>query len=278
MRKAHNPRSDRCIIRLDPRDGDSRLQFDTGPRLSRRLVEALEQSSRESLWILPNAMTVSSLLDAVQELLQRHGLPKHRLGSLLLLEATRPGIAPVLYGLFERVVGATASFKRLPHDDLLDVLTTPGDSARDLFIGGWVHAERELLVLVRGDLQTLVAPSSMFAATKHARPDIRKLAFSDHGHTVRLGSYEASSDSILYDLDPDYRRRLNARRRAAERGFGPALRRLRKQRGLSRADFPGLSEKTLARIERGEIKNPHPRTMKALELKLAMTKAEMASF
>ena len=132
--------------------------------------------------------------------------------------------------------------------------------------------------MVRGDLQAIMVPFSMFATTKHARPDFRKLAFEDHGHTVRLGNYEASSGSILYDLDPDYRRRLNAQRRETEQGFGPALRRLRKQRGLSRTDFPGLSEKTLARVERGEIKRPHPRTIEALEATLGMTRDEIASY
>ena len=278
MTKSHDPRSSRRIYRVDPRGSKNWLQIDTGPRLSNRLVEALELSSRENLWILPNAKTVSSLLDAVQELFRRQSQPKHRLGSLLLLEAAKPSAAPVLYGLFERVVGAASSLEHLPHDDLLEVLGTRDDSARDLIIGGWANIDRGLLALVRGNLQTIVAPLSMFEATKHARPDFRKLAFEDHGHTVRLGDYEASSGSILYDLDSGYRRRLNANRRDSEQGFGPALRRLRKQRGLSRSDFLGLSEKTLARIERGEIEKPHPRTIEALETKLGMTRDEISSF
>ena len=278
MRKAHDPRSSRRIIRLDPRHDEEWLQIDTGSRLSKRLVEALEQCSRESLWILPNTMTVSRLLDAVQELYRRQSQPKHRLGSLLVLEATKPSAAPVLYGLFERVVGVTSSFEHLPYADLLEVLSTSDAPPQDLIIGGWANIDRELLVLVRGDLRTVLAPFSMFEETTHARPNFRKLVFEDHGHTVRLGNFEASSDSILYDLDPDYRRRLSAQRRETDQGLGPALRRLRKQRGLSRSDFAGLSDKTLARIERGEIENPHPRTIEALETTLGMTKDEIASF
>ena len=265
-------------MHLDPRDPKNWLQIDTGPRPSKRLVEALERCSRESLWILPNALTVSRLLDAVQELFRRQSQPEGGLGSLLVLEAAKPSVAPLLYGLFERVVGANGSFRHLPHADLLEVLVTPDDSAQDLIIGGWASIDRELLILVRGNLHTIVAPCAMFEATKHTRPDIRKLAFTDHGHTVRLGNYEASAGSILYDLDRDYRRRLNAQRRETEQGFGPALRRLRKQRGLSRTDFPGLSEKTLARVERGEIKRPHPRTIEALEATLGMTRDEIASY
>ena len=168
--------------------------------------------------------------------------------------------------------------EHLPYADLLEVLGTTDALTQDLIIGGWASIERELLVLVRGDLQTVLAPFSMFEATKHARPNFRKLAFEDHGHTVRLGNYEASSGSILYDLDPDYRRRQNAQRRETDKGFGPALRRLRKQRELSRSDFAGLSEKTLARIERGEIENPHSRTIEALETTFGMTRDEISSF
>jgi hypothetical protein len=158
------------------------------------------------------------------------------------------------------------------------VLVAPDEEARELFIGGWTHLDSGFLALVRGDLRTILAPFSMFAAARDAKPNFRELAFEDHGHTVCLGDYEASADSILYELDADYRRSLNARRRASEQGFGPALRRLRKQRGLSRADFPGLSEKTLARIERGEIERPHPRTIAVLEKRLGMTRDEIASF
>ncbi|HVS11836.1 MAG TPA: helix-turn-helix domain-containing protein [Planctomycetota bacterium] len=229
------------------------------------------------MWVLPNTTAVHAFLDAVHELFRRETRPRQRLGSLLVLGATTPNATPVLQGLFHPVVGG-ASFEHLPHDVLVEVLEMPDDEAGDLLIGGWTNPDGELLILVRGNLRTIVAPFSMFAATDHAIPDFRRLSFEDHGHTVRLGNYEASSDSILYELDPDYRRRLNAQRRESERGLGPALRRLRKQRGLSRSEFPGLSEKTIARIERGEIQRPNARTVKALEAKLGMALDEIAEF
>ena len=278
MTATHDPRSSRRIFRVDPRNGRNWLQIETKKTVSEPLVHALAESSKECMWIVPNSVTVARLLGAAQEVLRRQGQPKHRFGGLLALEPTKPSTAPILHGLFDPVIGLSSSFKHLPYDTLLEVLRSPEEVARDLLIGGWANAENELLILVRGNLQTLVVPFRMFEATQHARPDFRKLAFDDHGHTVRLGKYEASSDSILYDLDADYRRRLNAQRRETDRGFGPALRRLRKQRGLSRSDFPGLSEKTLARIERGEIERPHPRTIEALERKLEMTADEIASF
>ena len=185
---------------------------------------------------------------------------------------------PILGSLFDPVIGASPSFKHLARGELLELLATDVEAARDLFLGGWAHAESELVTLVRGNLRTVVAPFSMFAATAEARPDFRKLAFADHGHTVRLGRYEAAADAILYELDADFRRRLNARRHASERGFGPAVRRLRKQLGLARTDFTGLNEKTLARIERGEIERPHGRTLEILETHLGMSRDEIASY
>jgi len=274
MSAPHDLHSSRRILRSSP-EADW-LRVDTRPGISKRLVAALEQSSKDCLWVLPNEVTVSRLLDAIRELYRRQGQPRHALGRLVALEST-PSAAPVLRGLFEPVVGLGPSFKRLPDNELLEVLGS-SETARDLIIGGVAHPASELLALVRGNLQTILAPFSLFPPSTDAKPDFRKLAFEDHGQTIRLGDYEASTDAILYDLDPDFRRRLNAVRRASDKGFGSALRRLRKQRGLSRSDFPGLNEKTLARIERGEIRRPHQSTISALERTLEMTRDQIASY
>ena len=257
--------------------GAAPLTIHGGGASCEELVGALASATRTCTWIVPDMGAMTGLLEAVQLLLERDRRP-HRFGGLLALEPTEPSTTPVLGALFEPVVGALPSFEHLPYEALLEVMTLPAESAGDLVIGGWSSLENELLILVRGDLRTVVAPFSMFARTPRARPDFRQLAIEDHGHTVRLGSYEASTDSILHDLDPDYRRRLNARRRASDRGLGPALRRLRVQRGLSRSDFEGISAKTLARIERGEITQPRKATVRALEATLGLGLNEIASF
>ena len=130
----------------------------------------------------------------------------------------------------------------------------------------------------RGDLGRLVVPFSAIPRSGSLAPDFRRLSFADHGHSVRLGKFEVSTDALLYEFDAGYRHRLNADRRATEQGFGPTLRRLRKQRGLARSDFPSINEKTLARIERGEIERPRERTPVAIEERLGMTRDEIASF
>jgi hypothetical protein len=267
----------RSIVRLDSGfGGGAGLRIEEGASRD-RFVLALASATRTCTWIVPDLSAMTGLLEAAQVVLEQDRRPRS-FGGLVALEPTKPSTTPVLVGLFDPVVGACPSFHHLPYEALVEVMALPAESARDLVIGGWSNLENELLILVRGDLRTVVAPFSMFARTPRARPAFRKLAIEDHGHTVRLGSYEASTDSILHDLDPDYRRRLNARRRASDRGLGPALRRLRVQRGLSRSDFEGISAKTLARIERGEITQPRSATVRALEATLGLKLDEIASF
>jgi hypothetical protein len=40
-------------------------------------------------------------------------------------------------------------------------------------------------------------------------------------------------------------------------------------KGLRQSDFPGLTAKEIARIERGEVKKPHQRTLKAIAKRFA---------
>ena len=63
-----------------------------------------------------------------------------------------------------------------------------------------------------------------------------------------------------------------------DRSFGGALRRLRLQRGLSRSDFGDLTEKTLARIERGEVKEPHGQTLRIIAERLGVKPHEIQSY
>jgi hypothetical protein len=121
-------------------------------------------------------------------------------------------------------------------------------------------------------------PLSMFRPSGKATPDPSDFAVEDYGHTVRLGKYEAAADAILYEVDPDFRTRLNAKRRQQDRGFGASLRRLRLQRHLARGDFPGLSAKSIDRIERGETGNPHGKTHAVLAKALGVKPEEIESY
>jgi hypothetical protein len=181
-----------------------------------------------------------------------------------MLQSPRAESLPAIRTFFRHIVGEVGAVKLLPPDELAEVLVTPKEETRDVFISGLYDPATETISLTRGNLETVVVPLSLFRPSGTTAPEPTLLAVTDYGHTINLGGYEASADSILYEVDPDYRRRINAKRRQEEKGFGPSLRRLRLQRGLKRTDFPRVSPKTIARIERGETGKPHGKTLKVL--------------
>ena len=161
------------------------------------------------------------------------------------------------------------------------LIAPPSASAQqslDLFIGGLCDRATGTLTLARGDLETVVVPLSMFRPSGGATADPSNFGVTDYGHTIRLGNYEASAEAILYEVDPDYRRRLNSKRRKEDKGFGASLRRLRIQRQLTRNDFPGVAAKTVARIERGETGKPQGKTLGILAKTLGVSPDEIDTY
>jgi hypothetical protein len=237
---------------------------------------AVERSANDVLWISSTSKMTEELLNVVSAfILQNHG-SRRTFGDLLMLRAPRLAAFPPLLGCFHRLIGGVPSFKTLPTEQLAGVLLS--DARRDLFLGGIVDEETGTLALVRGNLDTLTIPLSLFQPTGAAKPDFGKFDLDDFGQSIKFGGYEASSDSVLYETDPDYRKRLNTKRRAEDQGFGASLRRLRKQKGLSRDAFPGLAEKTIARIERGEVGKPHGKTLATIASVLGVSPDEIETY
>jgi hypothetical protein len=83
----------------------------------------------------------------------------------------------------------------------------------------------------------------------------------------------ASADAKLQTLV-----RVAFRRRQEDRSFGASFRRLRLQRRLGRADLPGVSSKTIARIERGETGKPHGKTLAVLANALGVKADEIETY
>jgi hypothetical protein len=196
---------------------------------------------------------------------------------LITLTPPRSESIPALLGLFHPVFGLVEGFQWLPTEELVEAITR--DDASDRFIGGSVDPKAKALTLLRGDITAVVAPFSLFPKSGDGTtPDFTRLALTDYGRTIVLGDYEASADAILYELDPDYRRRLKKRRRQDERTFGASLMRLRKQRRLKRGDFAPISSKEIARIERNEVGTPHAQTLEAIADRLGVRPEEIASY
>ncbi|MCY4582058.1 MAG: hypothetical protein OXE50_04560 [Chloroflexi bacterium] len=193
---------------------------------------------------------------------------------LVALEPVAPHRLPYLHHLFKSVI---AGAELLDLSDLLDVVDSY--KRRDLFIGGVVDPDDEMLVLYRGDFSSLLVPFSWFEPRPLAGwPDWTRFQVTDFGQTLRIGDYEAATDAILYDFDPSFRREAKSRLLQQDDSFGGALRRLRLQRGLRRSDFPPLSAKEVARIERGEVRKPHSNTLLALAGRLGMEPEEIAEY
>jgi hypothetical protein len=240
--------------------------------------EAILQAPKySSAWIATRPDSTDDFLREAWTVSGAQGGSRRRLGRMLLLFPPRPDSLPALEDLFDAVAWGTASFRLLPHTELVEVW---GAATRhDLFIGGFVDSETETLVLYRGDFERLVVPLSIFQAFGDGpEPDPSALSLLDCGQTVGLGDYQAASDAILYEVDADYRRRINARRRQEDKSFGACLRRLRVLKGLRQSDFGTITAKTIARIERCETGNPHRATLRRIAKRLGVGPEEIESY
>ncbi len=230
-----------------------------------------------SVWIATRAEATDDLLRAVLSSSRPRTVFGPRLGRLLLLHPPRLDSLPALEELFDTIAWGTASLRLLPHQELAEVLGA--ETRRDLFIGGFVDARTETLILYRGDLARLALPLSMFRALGDGpKPEPAALRFADSGQTLCLGKYEAAADAILYEADPEYRRRLNAKRRHEEKSFGASLRRLRILKGLRQNDFNSIAGKTIARIERGEVAKPHGETLHKIANHLGVAPQDIETY
>jgi len=128
------------------------------------------------------------------------------------------------------------------------------DRRADLVISGRLDPISQTLTVLRGSGETLSVPLAAFKPSGNGVvPDFTQFRITDYGHTIQFGAYEATVEALLYECDAAYRQRLRGARPAAEQTFGAALRRLRKQRGLRREDFPPLHAEMITRIEHGDL-------------------------
>lgn len=196
---------------------------------------------------------------------------------LVVLEAVNASRHAVLDAAFRRVLVQEDGTSLLPVEALAEVLDSPRRD--ELFIGGVVDGQDRVVVLYRGTLEPLLVPADWFTPSGNGtRPDFDDFEVTDFGQTVRLGDYESSVDAILYEFDAEYRRRARKRERETDRSFGACLRRLRLQKGVARDDFPGVSEKQIARIERGETGKPRAATLAAIAARLGVKPEEIEEY
>lgn len=223
---------------------------------------------RPTIWIAHEATQVCPLVQHSQ----RSGA-NHR---LFLLNRANRLEREVLNLVFRVVVSPGEGMKLLPMNELKDVLAAP--ERGDLIIGGFASPCDEIVVLYRGTLEPVVVPFAWFRRREGAQPRFDALAVTDFGQTVAFGDHEVATDLILYAHDAEYRRRAKQRELEHDDSFGASVRRLRLSHGLRRGDFAGISEKEVARIERGEIETPHRRTLETIAARLGVDVEELGSY
>lgn len=232
--------------------------------------QAARSEDAKAVWIVRKGTLANRVVRGIS-------WPSRKAGYLLLVGRPRPEVIPALERRFVRVVFAADPDDFLPSQELEAVLKS--SERRDRFIGGIVDKEAQIVTLWRGDLMPFIVPFSAFAPTSNGiAPDWDRFTVTDYGHTLRLGAYEAAADAVLYEYDLEFRRQLNKTRLATEQTLGASIRRLRKQRQLTRHDFPGLDPKTLARIERGEVTKPQADTLRTIAKRLRVPADELGSF
>jgi hypothetical protein len=237
----------------------------------------LQAPKHASIWIATRSDLTDDLLREVWASASKRTSILPRLGRLLVLFPPRLDSLPALEELFDPVIWGTASLRLLPYEELAVVLGAA--KRRDLFIGGFVDPKTETLILYRGDFARLAVPLSNFKAPGSGpKPNPSALSFTDYGQTICLGSYQAAGDAILHEMDPDFRRRINAKRREEDRSFGASLRRLRILKGLRQSDFNGIPAKTIARVERGEVGKPHQATLQKIAHHLGVPAEDIATY
>lgn len=195
---------------------------------------------------------------------------------LLLLNGASWMEREVLNLVFRFVVSPGQGMRLLPAPEIKDVLAAPDRG--DLFIGGFASPCDDLVVLYRGTLEPLVVPFAWFQRKPGVRIDFESFGVADYGQTVTFGEYEVATSNILYAHDAAYRKLARQRELQHDDSFGASVRRLRLAHGLRRGDFDGISEKEIARIERGEIATPHRRTLETIAERLGVGVGELGSY
>lgn len=231
------------------------------------MERAAERGVGEDLWIVL-ASRVTGLLSEL------HFAPRRTPEFIVLGDMPRPRIE-ILRNFFRKLIHQQEI--RLPFEQLAEVIAARNRS--DLLIGGEVDREGGLALFYRGDFSPVLVPLTAFRTSgDETEPDFSRFSIEDHGQTIRFGEYEASTESILYEFDADYRKRYRKNLVKMEKGLGASIRRLRLQKGLRQTDFPEVDEKEMRRIEAGEIKKPHRTTLQKIATRLGVDVDELGTF
>lgn len=238
----------------------------------RGFAEALKQARHEDVLVSQDARWPARAVAGIHF----HAPDLKNAPKLLITRRLGARTRAAYDAIFHQVVDP--GFAKLLHAETLREVLSARNRA-DLIIGGLYIEDAESLLLYRGTLEPVLVRVSWFKArTGGPRPDFARLSFEDYGQTVRLGQYEASTDAILYEHDPDYRKRAKKRLRRQDPSLGGSIRRLRLQKGLKQSDFSDIPARTIGRIERGIVENPHEDTLARIASSLGVAVDDLDTY
>lgn len=233
------------------------------------VLEALRRSSVHQVWVVASNRRFADLVRAVAG--GRRAVYRSMLFSY---ERPDPSTAVVLESTFARLLLGPG--EKVPINELVEILQD--EHPEDFCVAAQWIEDAESVALWRGDFTMLTVPLAWFRAQGAAEPDPARLSVEDFGGTIRMGDYEAAFDAVLYEHDSASRRRMRERMRENDRTLGGSIRRLRELRGVRREEFGEIDEKTIARIERGEVKKPQRATLEAIASRLGVQVDELETY
>jgi len=166
-----------------------------------------------------------------------------------------------------------ARFERIIYFDAPDHVSSVMQKAIAQFdasvvVGSLFDPAGRILTLMRGDLAAVVVPQEVLS--KHFAGINGRPQLSDDGTRLVYGDKSVPVVDVLMEVDPVFRREYRRQMWAQQRDLASRVRHLRKLRRARREDFPGLTSKTIARIERGEIKMPQRETLRLIAIHLGV--------
>ena len=198
---------------------------------------------------------------------------RRQVGTLLVPFCPSVELLAALGRCFRRVIYFAAESRWCPDQALCQWVQ---QADRQVALGFVYDSPSRLLTLVCADLSILTVPLSDISADAEQNSNIVP-GLSDQGRTIVLPESRHPLLEIIEKYDPGFRR---ARRRglwAQSVNPGERIRHLRLASHLRREDIPGVDIKTIARIERGEIRTPQKETLRLIAAALQIPLAELQS-
>jgi DNA-binding XRE family transcriptional regulator len=238
-------------------------------RSTQEAVRAATSEDSQIVWIVKKPNLVNNVAHQIA-VVKAH----KRAGYLILLSNPRPALIAALEKRFTAVACVS---NVLAKEELQEVWSFP--DRRDRFIGGTVDEGSKTVTLWRGNFESIIVPFNALPVTGSGiRPDFKNFSVTEYGQTLKFGEYESDSEAILFEFAPDFRRRLKQTRFAEEQTLGASIRRLRRQKRMTRNEFGDIDPKTIARIEQGKIKNPRISTLQAIAKILGVRRDELGDY